>query len=190
MKISTRYLGVLLAPVLAMACGPSQQPAGPVAPQTTTKAKAPSEEPKRLGSVDSCTLQTPLKKGVPGSPGHLIASPINPNGQSELAHLMRRMQAELKAKRADVMAGRDVTIDFFHHRIRCAWPTAASERNAAYDAMAVSYLRAVDAFNHPDPSSPASSAQRFNGVVESCLGCHANTCEGPMVAIRPLKISD
>jgi|GEM_PF-1592244 len=162
-------------------------PAGKGKPQTAANA-APAV--KKTAAVAECTGETPLKKGVPGSPGNYIPSTINPNGHSELAWLMRKMQTELKTTREAVIAGKPVQLDFEQHRIRCAWPSSMNDHNAAFDAMAVSYLRAVDDFNAPDASSPASAKDRFNTVVERCLNCHANTCEGPMVAIRPLKISD
>lgn len=184
---------IVAAFTLVGGCGQDAAKA-PVAPgkaEPTTKApatKAPETKPapRKLAAVASCTAETELKPGIPGSPGHLIPSKINPNGHSELAQLMRMMQAELGEVRKAVEAGKPVTISDFHHKIRCAWPTAMSDHTAEFDAMAVSYLQKIDRFN--DPTAKAPAKDRLNDVIEGCLNCHSKTCQGPMIAIRPLLL--
>lgn len=82
---------------------------------------------------DDCTFDTKLVPGVPGSPGHLIASERNPNGDSELAAHMRTMVDDLKDARAKVLAGQPVApLKAKHRKIRCAWPTSLSDRTPAH----------------------------------------------------------
>ena len=64
-----------------------------------TAVEAESKQP-----ASSCNLETILKPGVPGSPNNLIESDINPNGDSELAHLMRKMLKDLQDIRPLVLA--------------------------------------------------------------------------------------
>lgn len=136
-----------------------------------------------------CTIDTALEPGVPGSPGHLLPSPINPNGQSELAALMRAMQEHMSAMRERIASGRDLgPAPEAHARIRCAWPTTASDRNPTFDAFAVAYLDAVEALHRP--GSRDELAGRYEGVVTACLACHAQSCTGPMVAIEKLRMSE
>jgi cytochrome c553 len=134
--------------------------------------------------VDDCTLATPLVPGVPGSPGHLIASERNPNGASELATHMRRMADDLRGARAAVLDGGAAPPLWAHHRkLRCAWPTALSDRNEAYDAMAQTYLGAVKALD----AAPSSRAA-YSGVVAACRACHEQTCDGPIAVIDGLAL--
>lgn len=132
---------------------------------------------------DDCTLSTPLTPGVPGSPGHLIASERNPNGASELATLMRRFvddvtdaKALLKAGAAAVPARLPV-----HRKIRCAWPTDAADRNQTFDALAVNYLSKVQAFD----GKP--SRETYEGVLDGCKACHEVSCGGPLELIEGLR---
>lgn len=132
--------------------------------------------------VDECTLATPLVPGVPGSPGHFIASDINPNGASELAMLMRTFVADWKAARGAVEAGTPLPKRFpVHRKLRCAWPTDAHDRNAAFDALAVSYLEAVKKFD------VTPSRETYEGVLDGCRACHEVTCGGPLEVIEGLR---
>ena len=144
--------------------------------QVTSRASAP---------VDDCTFETVLVPGIPGSPGHLVPSEINPNGASELATLMRTMVADWKAVRAELVAGQPVQrapLLPTHRKIRCSWPTAASDRNAAFDAMAQVYVQNVRAFDEQ------RSAETYRGVLSACAACHEATCGGPLAVIEGLQL--
>ncbi len=134
---------------------------------------------------DECTLQTRLVPGVPGSPGHLIASEINLNGASELATLMRAMKADLEVARTAIEKGEPVAPMLPRHRkIRCAWPTGLEDRNAVFDASAVNYLQAVRTLD----SRPGDPRAAYEAVVGGCLACHANACPGPISLIEKLRL--
>ena len=147
------------------------------------ESSASASEPPR----DECTLHTALTPGIPGSPGHLMASPLNPNGMSELAALMRQMLGDLQRVRSELLADPPgpATIPAVHRRIRCSWPTDATTREPVFDGRAQTYLRAVARFNHAARDRHA----RFDEVVDACLSCHENSCQGPMVVIRPLRLA-
>ena len=152
-----------------------------------TKPEArPPAPPARLVApdpVDDCTLQTKLVPGIPGSPGHLIASDINPNGASELAMLMRQMQKDLGAARVTVLDGGTVASMWPRHRkLRCSWPTDPADRTPAFDGLAATYLGQVRAFDQ------APSATTFDSVLTACRSCHDNSCPGPVVVIEGLRL--
>jgi hypothetical protein len=148
-------------------------------------AGAPQAAAARGVEVE-CTLQTPLVPGVPGSPGHLIPSPRNAQGDSELAALMRRMQTDLELARTTLLKGeRPPTLYGGHRRIRCSWPTEVKDRNEAFDAFAVRYLEAVKALDAAQDKKPA-----FIEVVKACRACHEASCPGPISAIDQLQIPD
>jgi hypothetical protein len=142
--------------------------------------------PRPASPEETCTLETPLKPGVPGSPGHLITSEINPNGASELATLMRRFVSDWRGVQGALREHQPLPGKFAaaHARLRCSWPTTPSDRDAAFDGLAVNYLNAVRTYD------VAPSAQSFNKVVASCRACHEQTCGGPLVVIDSLKVPE
>jgi hypothetical protein len=134
-----------------------------------------------------CTLQTPLVPGVPGSPGHLIPSEINPNGASELAVLMRRFVSDWRAVQTGLRDHQPLPKGPrfpVHARLRCSWPTEPADRNEAFDGFAQAYLGAVKAFDQKP------SAAALNQVVASCRACHESTCSGPLVVIDSLRLPE
>jgi hypothetical protein len=136
-----------------------------------------------------CTAETPLRPGIPGSPGHLLPSTVNPNGQSELAALMQSFVADLRAARAAVQAGRPVPAMLARHRrMRCAWPTDPADRSGAYDVRAQTYLARVAELESA-PAEPAGDrAAAYGRVVAACRACHQVMCPGPLQAIDSLQL--
>ena len=132
----------------------------------------------------SCDHQTPLEPGIPGSPGHLIAMAHNPNGVTELAHIMRSMLISMKEARSALSEGTEPAKLPDYTKIKCSWPTDSHTRSARFDAMADALVEAVALYNKK--ATPTS----YNGVVSTCLACHQTTCPGPMAAIRPLYWTD
>ena len=150
------------------------------------KPDLPPDPPPKPVEYD-CNLQTPLVPGVPGSPGHLIPSERNAQGDSELAALMRRMQADVESARATLLKGeRPATMYSAHKRIRCSWPTEPKDRNEAFDAFAVRYLEAVKALD----AAPVDKKPAFIELVRACRACHEASCPGPIEAIDKLQIPD
>jgi hypothetical protein len=142
---------------------------------TGEAAEAPADDA-------DCNLSTPLQSGIPGSPGHLIPSTRNPNGDSELAVLMRRFVDDLRDARTLVEAGQPLRpLLPVHRRMRCAWPTRPEERNERFDALAQGYLAAVRAFDQ------APTKANYNDIVAGCIACHAHACGGPLDFIDSMK---
>jgi hypothetical protein len=143
--------------------------------------------PAPAPALEDCTDRTALTPGVPGSPGHRIASELHPEGASELATLMRAMVADLEQGRAALVRGVPLPpLWSRHRRMRCSWPTDPADRTAAYDAMAVTYLAQVQALD----AKPANPRAAFNAVVAGCQACHENSCPGPLDKIASLKLPD
>jgi hypothetical protein len=170
------FLALLL---LALGCTRAPEPAAPAAAAPAPKA------PLKMVAPD-CSLETPLVAGVPGSPGHLIPSERNPNGDSELAALMRRMQSDLETARTAVLNGEvPAPMHHLHRRIRCSWPTDLNDRDQTFDGFAVTYLAAVKTFD-----SGGDRQANFGAMVAACRACHERACPGPIAAIDKLKIPD
>jgi hypothetical protein len=149
-----------------------------------TKPTSAPPPPAAPPPVEDCTLETKLVPGVPGSPGNLISSDINPNGASELAALMRTFVADWKDARARLQADPKATFAPrlpVHRKMRCAWPTSLDDRTAQYDAFAVGYLEKVKAFD----TKP--SRETYEGVLDGCQACHEVTCGGPLEVIAGMR---
>ena len=128
----------------------------------------------------ACTHKTPLKKGVPGSPGHLIQLPQREPGVTELAAVMRTMYEAMKVDKAAIGSGQKrPTLPNFS-RISCAWPTDMSIRGPTFDALATPTFVALKAHE----ASP--SKKSFNALVDACVSCHRAMCPGPIAALNGL----
>ena len=156
--------------VFACAQAPTPTPAGDL---TSLPVIAPLQE--------DCDFAAPLVPGIPGSPGNLIKSPRNPNGDSELSYVMRRMADDLAAARSAMQSGGvPQTLLPIHRRIRCSWHSKPEERNDAFEGMARAYLTTVKSFDE------APGKNRYNAIVNACIACHSNTCRGPIDMIEQL----
>lgn len=178
MKLDLRPVFIVLVALASAACGPRDTGAD-LAHAASVSGGAASAQ---LEWDDSdCNSATVLQPGVPGSPGHLIVSPRNPNGDSELAHLMRQCVDDLFGARAALQAGRPVEALFERHRkLRCAWSTTPDQRNETFDGMAQGYLMQVRAFD------AAPSVTTYDNVVRACVACHSVSCPGPIDMITGL----
>lgn len=147
-----------------------------------TKPEAPPAPSPALAEPE-CTLATKLVPGVPGSPGHLLPSDLNPNGASELAALMREMKNDLERARTQISEGKPVApMHARHRKMRCAWPTSLDDRTPVFEQSAITYLSLVKALDEKP------SVATLNGAVSGCLACHATACPGPIPVIEKLKM--
>lgn len=170
---------VLLLPLILpllwiQACG-EQSGTGPTQHSAQSTEQVPPDD-------SDYNLLTPLIPGVPGSPGNLIKSARNPNGDSELSLLMRQFVDDLREARTLAEAGKPVKKLYDGHRkMRCSWPTKPDDRNEKFDALAKAYLGAVRAFDE----NPGQAT--YNGIIVGCISCHTQSCGGPLDFIASMK---
>jgi hypothetical protein len=161
---------------LAAACG------GKSVEGNGTPAAAGAHAVAPVAEDADCNLQTPLVPGIPGSPGHLIKSARNPNGDSELAVLMRRFVDDLREVRTRLEAKQPLQPLYpVHRKMRCSWPTRPEDRNERFDLRAQGYLASVRAFD----GEPTKST--YNGMIAGCINCHSQSCGGPLDFIDGMK---
>jgi hypothetical protein len=180
--IRTLLLGAVA--VLAACSGKPAEVTPPPAKVAPAAAPADAGKPPTAAIADDadCNLSTPLVPGIPGSPGHLIKSPRNPNGDSELSVLMRQFVDDLREVRTQAEAGQPVKkLLPVHRKMRCAWPTKPEERNEQYDGRAQGYLAAVRTFDgQPNQAN-------YNAIIAGCIACHSVSCGGPLDFIDSMK---
>lgn len=169
----------ILASLFAVAaCSTKPSPSAPAAAAADASAPAAAA----IANDDDCNFHTPLVPGIPGSPGHLVVSSRNPNGDSELALLMRQFVDDLREVRVLAEAKQPIQqLLPVHRKMRCAWPTKPSERNEAFDGRAQVYLATVRAFD------AAPGRDTYNAMINGCIMCHAQSCGGPLDFIETMK---
>ncbi|WP_228851764.1 hypothetical protein [Aegicerativicinus sediminis] len=114
-----------------------------------------------------------------------IQQPINPNGDSELALLMRQMYDEAQLIKEQINKGEPIEINLNHEKILTAHATqpekAASEE---YRAFANLYLQSIKNLQSANANEVANI---YDNMVVSCMTCHKVLCPGPMVKIKQLQ---
>ena len=111
--------------------------------------------------------------------------PLNPNGDSELALMMRSMYDEADRIKKQIAAGEAVELKLDHGKILTAHATEPEKAaSAEYKGFAKVYLNHLQKLEN----AKGDEAQKhFNTLVENCLSCHQALCPGPVVRIKKLQ---
>lgn len=112
---------------------------------------------------------------------------LNPNGDSELAVLMREMTTYSERVKANVLEGKtpEKYPDSFLN-LHVATPTDSTVRTPEFHAFAAEYLTATNVF----VNSPVEKLTlNYNNMLTSCVNCHSAYCIGPVKRINRLKIA-
>lgn len=111
---------------------------------------------------------------------------LNPNGDSELAIIMRTMHEHAKQLKAEIEAGKAITpYPAVIKTIDKAEPTPGMISNKdVFDGFSNLYLSKLDSIYLAD----VDQKLQFNHMVNSCVDCHHIHCQGPLPTIRNLYI--
>lgn len=113
-------------------------------------------------------------------------SSLNPNGDSELALLMRDMYKEAEHVKNQIKNGEDFKIKLDHEKILSAHATEPEKAaSKEYKNFAKMYLANLDQLQN---ANSENVEMVFQSLVSSCLSCHQQLCPGPMVRIKKLKL--
>ncbi|MEI6815585.1 MAG: hypothetical protein WCL14_03160 [Bacteroidota bacterium] len=111
---------------------------------------------------------------------------MNPNGDSELALLMRQMYDSLLAMNLIIKnGGIPATFPDAFLKIHTAKPTDSHTKPDGFDAYADDYLNTYKKI-YQSPKSELKSA--YNLTVQKCATCHEASCPGPLKKINKLKL--
>lgn len=110
---------------------------------------------------------------------------INPNGDSELALLMREMFTHSDSLRQLVLAGRPLSGLHRFTEIHTATPTDSTVSGPTYQAFAAAYIQSISELETVD----AATVFNFNNMVDQCMSCHTEFCPGPKKRIKKLYIT-
>ena len=110
--------------------------------------------------------------------------PINPNGDSELALLMRDMFEESDSLKRLVADGKQLSGLKKYQDIHSAIPTDPTVTGPVFEAFAVAYINSIKQLETGD----SSTVFNFNNMVDQCMNCHTEFCPGPKKRIKKLYI--
>lgn len=112
--------------------------------------------------------------------------PVNPNGDSELALLMRSMRDTASSFKEMIKAGKvPARFPELFLKIHSAKPTDNETKKPSFDGFADGYLNALKELSHSNQTNVKSN---YNSLVQACENCHSEHCPGPLSAIRKLKL--
>lgn len=109
---------------------------------------------------------------------------INPNGDSELALLMREMFTESDSLRNLVLEAKELSGLRKFETIHSAVATDPSVRGPVFDAFSDAYINSIKKLEKAD----TSTVFNFNRMVDQCMNCHTEFCPGPRKRIKKLYI--
>lgn len=138
--------------------------------------------------VASCSNSANKKKQASSvDESQVEVSEQNPNGDSELAILMRALFEEGEVLKQDVAAGKmAMTDDYIKLITDChtATPTDPDVKTDEYTAFTNLLLIQAQKMQEPD----VDQEEVFNELVNRCMTCHETFCPGPMKRIKKLYI--
>ena len=114
-------------------------------------------------------------------------SPINPNGDSELALLMRKMYDDADSiKKLITNNEGNITKEYIDEleRIHTAIPTDKKVKTPEFEAYTKLMVNEANALF----GNEANKAEGFNSLVNRCIDCHKSFCPGPIDKIKKLSL--
>ncbi len=114
--------------------------------------------------------------------------PFNPNGDSELAILMRKMVKTLETNK-ELLRNNQPPEDFSFDvaELLTAEPTKGSINDRpAYEAFTNNFIDSVAVFY----TESANKVKNYNALINACISCHETFCMGPIPVMQRLKFSN
>ena len=112
--------------------------------------------------------------------------PLNPNGDSELALMMRNMVHSSESLKELIKQGKlpDQFPEEFL-KIHTAKPTDSNTKKASFDGYATNYILNLQSL-YKSPKDQLTN--NYNAVISACVSCHTEHCPGPLKKIKQLTI--
>jgi hypothetical protein len=107
---------------------------------------------------------------------------------SELVKVMRSIEEDLKVQRDTLQKGGLLAErPTFYENIKTAEATDPEEITAVYMALADKFLADYDSVHQADAGV---QVEKFNGMINTCVACHEQYCQGPIPKIKKLLITE
>ena len=113
---------------------------------------------------------------------------LNPNGDSELALLMREMYDDGMLTKKQLLEGKEPEVKVKYHQLHTAKATEPQKvATPMYDAFARAYEASVNTFLE---SNETNRVESYHSMVDACMNCHKHICPGPTVKIKHMFLSE
>lgn len=113
--------------------------------------------------------------------------PLNPNGDSELALLMRAMHENGMEMKAQLEKGEIPKVNVDYSKIKTAKETPGMKpANVPYDTFADIYIHSMKKLEKC--TNVEEAKVHFQNMQTNCLNCHQQMCPGPIVKINKLTL--
>jgi len=112
---------------------------------------------------------------------------LNPNGDSELALLMRKMETDLQEMKVQLRNGKSLGNIQDYSALLTAQPTQESLKKPNFESFAKSFIGAAKALKAAEKDQQKAAYER---LVETCYACHDDGCRGPLPRIEKLYLPD
>ena len=113
---------------------------------------------------------------------------VNPNGDSELAILMRQMADEAELIKAQIEKGETPKVSVDYNEILTATATEPEKKaTAAYGAFAEAHIQNMQLL---EDSDTARMLSLYDNMINNCINCHQELCPGPLVRIEKMKMEN
>ena len=142
-------------------------------------------------------LAIACSNGAPEAKSDSAASckkPLNPNGDSELALLMRKLANWNDSTKAlfakdSTLTAEQLTPPSGYNTIFTAKKTDPSIDQELFNSMARHYVSQVEQFR-TSTADRATQVKNFNSMVNACVSCHENFCGGPLKRINKMFVKE
>lgn len=131
--------------------------------------------------------ESEVKQEVITDASQVEVSETNPNGDSELALLMRKMFEEGEDIKELITNNEgNITEEYIAEleRIHTATPTDADVKTPEFEAYTKLMIEEANLLF----SNDSNRVQGFNNLVNRCINCHQSFCPGPIKRIKKLTI--
>jgi len=105
---------------------------------------------------------------------------------SELALLMRQMEAENLSLRRAILEDDSLIFPQAYHHLNTSRPTQEGTIDENFKAFSAAYTQSMNNLQEGD----SNIVYRFNQGVQACVSCHQQFCGGPIERIQQLIITD
>ncbi len=113
---------------------------------------------------------------------------INPNGDTELALLMREMYADGMQMKAAIENGDAPESHIDVSRLAVAEATVpAKVASQEFQAYAIVYQSLIQSMHEAEDEDKIGN---YRALVNTCVTCHAAFCPGPLERIKKMELSN
>jgi len=113
-------------------------------------------------------------------------TPLNPNGDSELALLMRSMYDDGMEMKSAIKNGEAPKSHIDISQLYTSEPSVRGKVDSPeYQAFALAYEAA---FVGLGKAQVDKKEHAYKALVNSCIACHKSVCPGPIVRIEKMKL--